>query len=140
MKITTGLVTKWDASIGNYRFSKFKTNGIYAPHIYANNTDNLTQVATRYENGEMVVGEHVTSENTTRIEISTGSAEDTKLKNVYDLAGNMFEYTTEKRENSSASIKRGGRFDWGQDNIVFHWGNAVSDREFTGFRVVLYVK
>ncbi len=45
----------------------------------------------------------------TRIEIPTGSYEGSKLRNIYDLAGNMFEWTTEVGDHNAEN---------GQSNII----------------------
>ena len=89
------------------------------------------------------------------IELATGAAESTKVNNIYDLAGNMYEWTTENgyREKSDGTkdaserqfaIRRGGGF------IESGNGGAVCSRiggvtvTFTyldvGFRSVLYIK
>ena len=91
----------------------------------------------------------------TRIEIPTGSFDEFKLKNIYDLAGNMWEWTTEvgdhKEDNSATTIKgsfavlRGGSF-WDNgsvDPICLRCGDessSVNMNVHVGFRVVLYIK
>ncbi len=90
------------------------------------------------------------------VEMSTGASEDTKLNNIYDLAGNMWEWTTERGSHKDASninqdyanktyaVYRGGCFaDPGNAGPVSHRNgvNLVSDARINyGFRVVLYVR
>ena len=91
-----------------------------------------------------------------RVEIGTGAAECTKTKNIYDLAGNMFEWTTEygkrtigeeavdKNLTTNFAVIRGGYF------LSQGWLYPVCDREGTykssdknhyiSFRIVLYLK
>lgn len=69
-----------------------------------------------------------------RIEIATGSSDETRTNNIYDLAGNMWEWTTEtiKRKRNSDNYEctfavwRGGGFSSNGDNypIVYHQGNS----------------
>ena len=82
-----------------------------------------------------------------RIEIPTGSYDGFKLKNIYDLAGNMWELTTEVREDNTKTIavSRGGGF--GSEGHVrplcYRSGNNDTLELFDvqlGFRVVLYVQ
>ena len=89
-----------------------------------------------------------------RTEIATGASETTKTKNIYDLAGNMWEWTTEIREhntststsnNTTYAVSRGGGFHNGAT-----WSTTLCARDGSatlggvwvtqGFRVVLYVK
>ncbi len=90
------------------------------------------------------------------LELSTGASEDTKLNNIYDLAGNMYEWTTEtgyhnvsvpaEREDTSTqyAVLRGGAFlgTGYVDPVSIRAGhNTVSKNDVHyGFRVVLYVK
>ncbi len=86
------------------------------------------------------------------LELSTGASEDTKLKNIYDLGGNMYEWTTEegtpnwdsKNEGATYAVLRGGGFN---DNgasgpVSVRNGNVAASavNPYIGFRVVLYVK
>jgi hypothetical protein len=87
-----------------------------------------------------------------RIEIATGAVSDTRTNNIYDLAGNMWEWTTEtiKRTRTSDNTKetfvvlRGGGFGGSGSNspVVFRLGNHITRGASidVGFRVVLYIK
>ena len=86
-----------------------------------------------------------------RIEIATGSSDETRTNNIYDLAGNMWEWTTEtikrkKNSNNSEyqfSVFRGGTFfHSGYDcPIIFRNGNNGISLVYpcVSFRVVLYI-
>ena len=99
----------------------------------------------------------------TLIQIPTGSYEDFKLKNIYDLAGNMWEWTTEvdyyKREwkdnkltsketvetDAQFAVVRSGCFDHAGMYSPFcsRFGNLNASAALhvgLGFRVVLYIK
>ena len=88
-------------------------------------------------------------------EIATGSLKDTNVKNIYDMAGNMWEWTTEVGDHSSNTdskntvgnyaVLRGGSFGH------YGYGHPVSHRDgyytvdwpgyiHVGFRVVLYIQ
>ena len=85
-----------------------------------------------------------------RIEIATGSSENTRTNNIYDLAGNMWEWTTETRKRKrtsdnyeeSFSVLRGGTFYYQGANfpIIYRSGSNSSANLDIGFRVVIYVK
>ncbi len=85
------------------------------------------------------------------VEIATGASDNTKLKNIYDMAGNMYEYTTEYgyRGDTSSSkkyiVNRGGAFDYSGSGHPVSERNGNATNAFaggvnSGFRVVLYVK
>ena len=76
-----------------------------------------------------------------RLELATGSSDDFKAYNIYDMAGNMWEWTTET-SNSCAAV-RGGGFDnsgSGYPVVRAYGGNTVDNFNVDlGFRVVLYL-
>ena len=84
-------------------------------------------------------------------ELATGSLEDANINNIYDMAGNMWEWTTETGKHDSKdtdatnyAVFRGGSFLWyGSDAPVsYRYGSysvGVYDI-FIGFRVVLYIQ
>ena len=88
-------------------------------------------------------------------ELATGSLKDTNVKNIYDMAGNMWEWTTEVGDHSSNTdskntvgnyaVLRGGSFaHYGSNNPVSSrlGSPTVGDSYdlFIGFRVVLYIQ
>ena len=100
-----------------------------------------------------------------RLELATGLSEDFKAYNIYDLAGNMWEWTTEigerpssnngsastpncdenKCESATNAVLRGGGFDSVDSNVVpvvcANGGNGVGGYSFNfSFRSVLYLK
>ena len=85
---------------------------------------------------------------TARLELATGSAEETNINNIYDMAGNMWEWTTETGKPDGTStvraVPRGGGFnDLGSSDPVSGRrgnGRAVDCYVNVGFRVVLYIK
>ena len=82
--------TSW----GNYDNSKFNFTGKYS----TNNGTNFTDVTTsteKPENRDYLLG--------------TGVTEYTKKNNIYDLAGNCWEWTTESN-SSSGRVRRGGYY------------------------------
>ena len=86
------------------------------------------------------------------IESATGASDKTKVRNIYDMGGNMWEWTTEVGDHSTTNtdttktignyaVFRGGSFgDSGSDYPVSGrtGGYSVSDYNINiGFRVVL---
>ncbi len=85
------------------------------------------------------------------VEMATGASNSTKLKNIYDMAGNMYEWTTEYgyHDNQDSGTKyavlRGGNFDvpGGSNPVSIRlggYGVTYTNAPSFGFRVVLYVK
>ena len=83
--------------------------------------------------------------------MATGLVDEFKVKNIYDMAGNMYEWTTEYGYHGSGTsstkyvVHRGGcpTDDGGVHPVSvrsgFHAENVGNNPVF-GFRVVLYVK
>ena len=150
----TGVNCMSSTSYGNYTNSELSLKNIlYAIHVYKDGTG-WTTIASKYNYGDLKAPSRTTSERTV-YEIATGSAEYTKVNNIYDMAGNMWEWTTEvgdhsvtnsKPENTTGNyaVRRGGSFIYGGgDNPVsFRVGNDGSSwvgDVYIGFRVVLYI-
>ena len=82
---------------------------------------------------------------TDTIVLSTGATERNKKKNIYDLAGNMWECTLEHatyvyRGTSYPCAVRGGNFEWGGDSPASSrfFSTTRSSGLDSGFRVSLY--
>ncbi len=157
-------------------------NVLYAQHILATKNDNSKTtawvIANKYKTGKPKLGEGVLTESgegelkytntdytngssynsasytlSKRMELATGVVEQFKLKNIYDMAGNMWEWTTEIGYHSTTdsnattgtkyAVRRGGGFDYDGfwHPISYRGGHhPTTDTTFEfGFRVVLYI-
>ena len=81
--------------------------------------------------------------------MATGASNATKVKNIYDIAGNMWEYTTEVGNHNGTTPKlavlRGGSFWWPGSvyPVSYRLDNTGASSGLNvdiGFRVVLYIK
>ena len=133
------------SNYGNYynNTTTILTNVLYARHTY----NNTWIYATNYEKGAIILPAQAGGTTTDRIELETGASEDFKTNNIYDLAGNMWEWTTEEGKHNANSnafaVHRGGSFNHNGSSrpVVYRYGNAtVGGIDVNvGFRVVLYV-
>ena len=139
-----------------------KLKGLWAKHTYNNNK---WTIANTYSTGAIPSNVIPKGSGSNRLELSTGMSEDFKAYNIYDLAGNMWEWTTETGTKASSdksndppncnengcltdstpnAVIRGGGFN---DNgsigpvVYTHGGVTVGYSSIdVGFRVVLYLK
>ena len=102
--------------------------------------------ATKYGKGH-ITSDIVNGRNSEiRIELATGASNDFKLYNIYDMAGNIWEWTEETATDGSTTYGavRGGSFSDGgtADPVVHAFGGRAPtfDGVHLGFRPVLYVK
>ena len=75
-------------------------------------------------------------------ELATGASDDFKAYNLYDVAGNMWEWTTEQSTDNHAVLRGGSFVNYGSDDPASrgHGGIGVDDMGISfGFRVVLYM-
>ena len=159
---------------GNYSNNTgITTNGLYAIHRCnviteegeKNGKYSFWTVATTYKKGNIASGEFAITESNRDDyeftdydyinyryiggkELATGASDVTKVKNIYDMAGNMGEWTTEiGYRNATASnaydVTRGGSFANAGYNgsISFRYADYTTETpHFTvSFRVVLYL-
>ena len=79
------------------------------------------------------------------LEFSTGASDDFKKYNIYDMAGNLWEWTTSHNINNNQMyvVPRGGGFDNYGTNTPFVQANGCDDLTTCilnlGFRIVLYI-
>ena len=130
---------------GNYWNSNYKLKGLYAKHNY----NNVWIPGLVYNYGTYNKGNEF-------LEVVTGVTTEEEKRNtacnIYDMAGNMWEWTTEtgkhdsKVENATTfAVRRGGSFFWSGSYYPVSYrsgGYTVSDSYDIdlGFRVVLYIQ
>lgn len=161
----TGIATD-SSSYGNYyNNTSITTDTLYALHRYGddkNDKSDYWTVAKTYKKGKITSGAVNLTEDirdqyeftdyddtnytyTVRKEMATGASDVTKVKNIYDMAGNMWEWTTETGYHNGGStqyaVLRGGSFNsYGSNGPVSrrNGGYSVSGTYIgVGFRVVL---
>ena len=114
--------TSW----GNYNNSKFNFTGKYSIDMGANFTD-VTASTEKPENSSYLLG--------------TGVSDYTKKNNIYDLAGNCWEWTTESISRSRR-VNRGGLYNHDGFDFPAYTRNILSadySYNYLSFRSALYV-
>ncbi len=119
--IKTGLQTgrQWDAIlkwIGDSNISNANSFGNYKTSKWPANLGN-------YESGVLK---------------ASGSNDNWKIKNIYDFAGNLSEWTNETY--NSEYVIHDTAFDNANAVLTFYWPNSTYYYSNIGFRVVLYLK
>ena len=147
-KITsTDVLTENSTTIGNYRDSTFDLNrGKYAQY---------GELRNEWKNSDSALGSIVVSNETTgkmkkteqssdsnSILITTGGTEQSNVMNIYDMAGNVWEWTLEKTSYTGGpGVLRGGYFNYtGSVFPAATRGNDSTDDSHNdmGFRVSLF--
>ena len=136
---------------GNYYNANYTLKGLYARHQGRTAKDNVWRwfPAYVYNNGSYTKGSEYT-EVATGVTVE-GDPTRNSACNIYDMAGNMWEWTTETGKHDSKAtdatnyaVRRGGSFsDHGSDYPVSgrNGGNSVGAYNLNiGFRVVLYIQ
>ena len=151
-----GLRLTDSTTYGNYLNSTITIDGLFAEHKFSviDNTFSTVKAST-YINGTKRVDSRDGTKTCNLYEIASGGSENTRIKNIYDLAGNMWEWTTEVgnhnkdiiKESSGAQfgvVRGGGFYDMGNSRqIIYRRGSGKRNEDMSidiGFRVVLYLK
>ena len=149
--VTSGLVTgtMWDVTL-NYFKSQDSTLDLTSTKWENYNNTILTKCKGKYIS--------VDSNNGTTTDIAqntdgsrhygimtTASSEDTKKYNIYDMAGNLWEWTQETAypDTTESYMRRGGSFnnDYSNYSICFRaFDYTIRTVTYNGFRPVLYIK
>ena len=138
----------WNGGAGKYSYGIVNDENGMKVGIKTGET--VPENATKPEGAEDAASNYYTADG--RIEIATGSSDNTRTNNIYDLAGNMWEWTTETKirkynddnKNYTFAVLRGGSFlsNGSSYPVVYRYGNnSVSYANVNiGFRTVLYIK
>ena len=137
--VQTGLLTgkAWDTTchwIEDY-IKNLNANSSLKDSRYYGNYSNSTF---KYINSS---NEEVEKKGSSSVKIPAGSTEYTKTKNIYDLAGNVWEWTAEAY--STVRVSRGGVYLGGGDDRPVSYRvdfNPSYTRDYIGFRSRLYIK
>lgn len=120
---------------GNYLSTAFNFSGLYA--IHGTEIEKPT-IAQTYDKG------NVTKKQNIYLETATGVTERNKANNIYDFGGNLFELTTEKKEEEEdmSVTVRGGGYNSSEIHSAacLRLGTTKNPNFATGYRVVLYLK
>ena len=112
---------------------------LWAKHEY--NSTTKWKYAMKYEKESITLDIINNRSGDNKIELATGASDDFKVYNIYDMAGNMWEWIEEKSDNYGCI--RGGSFG-GIGNITFVDARGCFGKNeisvSIGFRVVFYVK
>ncbi len=138
--------TTWGNYYNNKNTDYQKLNCLWAGHKY----NSGWTIATDYKTGGISETDYPKGTGQARLELSTGASEDFKKYNIYDMAGNMWEWTTGHNivttDNNTQMfvVPRGGSFHaHGTDSPVVRarGDDALTVCDFRdGFRVVLYIE
>lgn len=141
--VTTSMIwgSLWDETLKWFVNSGAKTNNqVYSDSTGWANYDNATFVY--YNNLNMGTATKAgSSANRVPLKIPTGSADYAKANNIYDMAGNMKDYTLEAYQNSSRICRGGGyKMEYNSYPVVFRdTGYPASVTDDGGCRAMLII-
>ena len=139
------------SSWGNYFNSKkYKAEGLYAIHDFSGTELNVIAKQYNEYDDEFNISPHNEGDIRKCYELFTGISERNKKNNIYDFAGNMYEWTTEKSMRSHVydlpendgylAVYRGISFmDYGSVGGRTSSMNGEDARVSISFRIVLYI-
>ena len=155
--------TNWGNYANNTDTKYEKIKGLWARHTFA--PEKGWRPGEKYNFSNIPKKGSTSTHETGHIELATGICEDFKAYNIYDMAGNMWEWTTEEGNNNGDNthngspncnegacpnksgvtyVLRGGAFNIGGDScpVVSVRGDYYNERVdiHVGFRAVLYLK
>ena len=135
--------TAWGNYNNNTSTNYESLNCLWATH---KNNSNTWTIATKYNLGGIKETDCPRGNTSEKLELSTGASDDFKRYNIYDMAGNMFEWTTGHNVTNGQMfvVPRGGSFHSnGAGCPVVRSQGTNTLASFCidiGFRVVLYIQ
>ena len=145
-KITsTDVLIKNSTTIGNYRDSTFQLSqtgqyAVYSNYSLSSTWNPSTKSTTNFVDSSR--NKIAQSSNGNGILVTTGTSETNKVMNIYDIAGNVYEWTLEKTSDTdNPCAGRGGYFIYtGSINPAARRDgySTVSGGDSIGFRVSLF--
>ena len=140
--VATSDLTTNSSSWGNYYNQQFRINrGEYSKAnpwstfiSYTTGTANKVSVT---GSGDNLVSQKIGTTSTNKILLTTGASDTNSQKNIYDLAGNLWEWTLEKTSDSSIPCSiRGAIFNsTGSDRPASYRGNNTTTSSNNGYRI-----
>ena len=137
---------EWDAMLDFIKDTNHSVNNSTTWGNYKNNkgdTWNITRETAKYstDSGATWTSAPKTKTSDESILLTTGANDNFKAKNIYDVAGNVSEWTMEAY-NTSVRVVRGGTY--GEQGNYYPAGTRYSvmynaTSQTTGFRVALYL-
>ena len=133
-------LTTDSTKIGNYYNSELKLNrGKFAQYGELSNWFDYNSEKKK----ELVTGskKKVQDSYSNAMLLTTGATEDTNLQNIYDIAGNVWEWTLEMSDTIGPCVARGGCYrDSGLSKTTKERGadNTINSYDYLGFRIVLW--
>ena len=106
------------------------------------NNTSLTNCRGKYSINNYYWTENLTGTNAPNVVLTSGASEQTKKRNLYDVAGNLWEWTDEYIGGTSYSL-RGGATYWNNNAYppCYRYGYEKSNLDANiGFRVAIYIK
>lgn len=134
-------------SVSNALYKTTSNKGVISTLIYARQWDAALKFIEKdnagYTTSSINYGNYTDSPNATKAIAVSGSNSNYCLKNIYDMAGNVSEFTNEKYLNSGITLRGGSYLDSGNTaTSSYRLGveNSNSYLGYTiGFRVALYI-
>ncbi len=143
--ISDELLTKNSEIYGNYCNSTFKLNRgkyiQYSKYTINSTWKPITEISLNYIDQNL---NKLSQTEADGILLTTGSSEQNKICNIYDMAGNVWEWTLEKTSSDELQCaERGGSFPDSSSNVPMAARNAnyitlPGDLGNLGFRVSIY--
>lgn len=129
-------------AVGNYTNSEFELKrGKFAQELDFKNWYNFdSEEKNTLVTGRKKIAQSVASNG---ILLTTGATENTKIQNIYDIAGNLWEWTLEGNsgDKSQLCVRRGGSFvNMGSYNPISYrnLSGTTDNSANIGFRVTIY--
>ena len=136
---------QWDATMKFVEDSTHSTSNSTNWGNYKNNAWNITRTTASYSEDYAESYTPITSNkektSSESFLLTTGASDSFKAKNIFDLAGNVYEWTMEA-DGGTYRVSRGGYYDYDGSSLpasIRNMINPTSSLGFVGFRSALYL-
>ncbi len=135
---------QWDAAMkfaedSTHSTTKSTTWGNYKDNAWTIDRPTASYTTSQSTGSWTAITSNKSKTNSEKILLTTGASDSFKAKNIFDLAGNVYEWTMEASSTVGRVVRGGSYFHYGSGSPACIRGDYIPSSDCLGFRPALYL-